>query len=286
MQYKKTHTILDKICENKILEISERMKKISLDGLQKKIKADKEGNNYEKRDFAGALKKEGLSLIAEIKNFSPSAGQKAFREGFNPLEIAHIFEDHGASSISVITEEKFFNGSLDFLPLVKGAAGLPVLRKDFIFDPYQLYESKAFGADAVLLIAAILEEERLKELYSLAGRLDLDVLVEAHDENECRIITRLMSGIKKPGSSIIGINNRDLKSMKIDINNFPRLSSLIPDDIIKVAESGINCRLDAVKMKAAGADAILVGTSLMKAGNIGEAIDELMAFDDSAAENT
>ncbi|MFA6393838.1 MAG: indole-3-glycerol phosphate synthase TrpC [Patescibacteria group bacterium] len=268
MLYRKTGTILDKICDNKILEVKERMKKTGLEDLKKIISAE----NFIKRDFSGALKKSGLTLIAEIKNSSPSLSGRLFRDDFNPAEIAKIYEKRGASAISVITDEKFFKGKLEFIPAVRSVSSLPILRKDFILSAYQLYEAKAYGADAVLLMASILNKTRLMELHSLANQLNLDVLLEVHDEDELK--TALECSPK-----IIGVNNRDLKTMKIDLDNFVHLSPLIPGGIIKVAESGISSKKAVQKIRTAGADAILVGTSLMKAKDIGQAIDELMAGD-------
>jgi len=264
LTYRKTKTILDDICDNKVLEVEKRMSANPLEVLKEKIKT----NGFEKRDFYAALANPGLSLIAEIKYSSPSAEGRIF-SSVKPEKIAKTYEKNGARAISVLTDEKFFLGKLEFISRVRAACNLPILRKDFIIHPYQLYEAKACGADAVLLIASILKKTRLKELYSLAGELGLDVLMEIHDAHELK--TTLERAPK-----IIGINNRDLKTMKIDLNTFSRLSKLIPANIIKVAESGIKTREDAEQMRKSGADAILVGATLMQAKDIGKIIDTLI----------
>lgn len=263
--YRKTNTILDRICENKILEVEERLKTVSLE----KLKERTESENFESRNFYAALAKPGLSLIAEIKYSSPSAENQIF-SALNPEKIAKIYEERGAKAISVLTDEKFFRGNIEFLPRVRTACGLPILRKDFILSEYQLYEAKVFGADAVLLMASILDKTQLMELHGLARELGLDVLLEIHDAHE--LTTALECSPK-----IIGINNRNLKTMKTDLDNFSRLSALIPAGILKVAESGIRAAKDAKKMRKAGADAILAGTALTRADDIGKAIDNLMA---------
>lgn len=264
--YKKTGTILDQICENKEREIEILSQKQSVIGFEKTIQS----NSFPKRDIVGALKKkEEVSLIAEIKHSSPSNKRVAFRENFDVAEIAGIYEKNGASVISVITDEKFFMGKLDYLSIVRQNSNLPILRKDFIIDPLQVYESKAFGADTILLIVAILEKEQLKSLYDLARELDLDCLVEAHNETEIEQALEI-------SPNIIGINNRNLKTMEMDIKNFSKLAGSIPDNIIKVAESGIYTHSDVLEMRKTGADAVLVGTSLMKADDIGQAVNKLL----------
>jgi len=265
MNYKKSNTILDEICENKILEIEARIRNVSFKELENEI----EDMEFEPCSFCDALKKEEMALIAEIKKSSPSNLGKVFRENFNVAEIAKIYETSGASAISVITDEKFFMGKLENLKITRENCNLPILRKDFILDSYQIYEAKIQGADAILLIATILERNKLKELYDLAEKLNLDVLVEAHNAEELEEVLSI-------NPKIIGINNRDLKNMKLDLNNFQVLAKLIPGGIIKVAESGIKTREDVLKMREAGADAVLVGTELIKAEDIGQKIVELL----------
>ena len=263
--YKRTSTILDQICENKEREVKVLFQKQSVRDLEQTIK----NNNFPKRDFAGALRKEEVSLIAEIKRSSPSNKGAAFRKDFNVAEIAGIYEQNGVSAISVITDEKFFMGKLDYLSQVRQNSNLPILRKDFIIDPLQVYESKASHADAILLIVAILEKEQLKNLYDLACELDMDCLVEAHNEIEIEHALEI-------NPKTIGINNRNLKTMEMNIKNFSGLAESIPNNIIKIAESGIYTHDDVMEMKNAGADAVLVGTSLIKADDIGQAVNELL----------
>jgi len=192
----------------------------------------------EPQDFSAAVKRpagENLRLIAEIKKASPSKG--LMREDFDPAGIAGIYRRCGASAISVLTEEDFFQGSIDYIPVVKEAAGLPVLRKDFIFDEYQVYEARACGADAVLLIAGMLSRSQAEELFHLAGELSLSVLFEVHHWRE--LDTALLIDVP-----VIGINNRDLRTLKIDLNTTLELLGDIPGEKTVVSESGIESRKD------------------------------------------
>lgn len=261
---KKTGTILDKICFNKTEEVKRKMKELNIKDLKKIIK----NNNFAEKNFAKSLKKSRLSLIAEIKKSSPSNKGTVFKKNFNAAQIAKIYNNNGADAISVITEEKFFKGKLNYLSIAKKNSDLPILRKDFIMHPWQVYESKAYGADAILLIASILEKKQLQDLYNIARKLNLDCLVEIHSIKELKFVLNI-----KP--KIIGVNNRNLKTMKIDLNNFINLSKIIPKNIIKVAESGITSFKNAEDIRIAGADAILVGTFLMKSDNIKQTINSL-----------
>ncbi|MBI5196883.1 MAG: indole-3-glycerol phosphate synthase TrpC [Nitrospirae bacterium] len=209
----------------------------------------------------------GINLIAEIKKASPSKG--VIRENFDLSGIADIYDRKNVDAISVLTERHFFQGSIDYLRAVRKITKKPLLRKDFIFDEYQVYESRVSGADAILLIVSCLEQSRLKDLRELAKELSLDSIVEVHGLKELE--TALSSG-----ADIIGINNRNLKTLEIDLNTTVRLLKDIPRDRIVVSESGINTRADVEAMKAAGVDAILVGTVFMKSMDIGAKIDELM----------
>lgn len=277
----KTGTILDTICQHKKEEISRAKKTLPLPELQEKIK---ERSTYSRpskssglRSFAESLSREALAIIAEIKFASPSEGVLWSPElterqsGISAEEIARVYEANGASAISVLTDNKFFHGDLAFLDVVKKATSLPVLRKDFIIDPYQIYESKAAGADALLLIAAALSFEELQELYTLSRELGLDVLVETHTREELGAALKLDAGI-------IGINTRDLKTFQVNLSSFGALAKEIPQGTIIVAESGIKTRQDALTMQARGAHAILVGSVLMKANNIGAKLRELKGF--------
>jgi indole-3-glycerol phosphate synthase len=220
------------------------------------------------RDFRQAIKRDGetLKIIAEIKKASPSRG--LIRKIFDPSQIASVYESKKVNAVSVITEEDFFQGKLDFLPDVKRTVTMPVLRKDFIFDEYQIYEARANGADALLLIAAILDQREAEEYFHLSHDLGMSVLFEVHNFSELEKALRI-------NAPIIGINNRDLKTLSIDLNTSLQLKKEIPVDIISVSESGINRREDVVKIEAAGIDAMLVGTCLMESPDIGGKIDQL-----------
>ena len=208
-----------------------------------------------------------ISVIAEIKKASPSFG--VIRKDFNPLEFALSFEQNGASAISVLTDEKYFQGTLDILKEVKQSVSIPVLRKDFIIDEYQIIEARAAAADAILLIAAILNTAELKKLYSLAQELKMDVLFELHNEED--ILKALQV---KP--RIIGINNRNLKTFKTDLAHTKNLKSKIrfPHQCL-VSESGIKTKEDIEYLRSIGVNAVLVGEMLMRHSNPGEALKEL-----------
>jgi indole-3-glycerol phosphate synthase len=220
-------------------------------------------------DFAAALQGEGISLIAEVKKASPSRG--VIREDFRPVEIARIYADNGATAISVLTEEEYFQGSTEYLRGIRIALGsrISLLRKDFIFDPYQIYQSRAYGADALLLIVAILGREQLGELLGLSHELEMKCLVEVH--NEAELETALESG-----AEIIGINNRDLTTFDVKIGTTQRLRPLIPEDRVVVSESGIKTREDMEKLESWGVDAVLVGEAFMAAYDITAAMKELL----------
>lgn len=210
-----------------------------------------------------------ISLIAEIKKASPSKG--VIRQDLNVSSIASIYQDAGAQAISVLTEEDYFLGSSGFINEVKNAVTLPVLRKDFILEPYQIYESRAFGADAVLLIAELLAKDKLSELMKLASDLGLDCLVEAHSEKELKKVLSL----KAP---LIGINNRDLRSFEVDLKTTEKLFTLIPKDKVIVVESGIKTRQDMLFLKVLGVNAVLVGEAFMSAEDIGKKVEEVMGW--------
>jgi len=222
-------------------------------------------------DFMSALRRsqgEEIRLIAEIKRASPSRG--IIRSDFDHKSIAALYDKKKAvTAVSILTEEDFFQGRLSFLPDVKKLLSKPVLRKDFIFDEYQIYESRAYEADAILLIAAILERNQAVEYLHLAGDLGLAVLFEVHNPRELETALSV-------DSDIIGINNRDLATLRIDINRTFELRKEIPPHKIVVSESGIRTRQDVKRLENAGIDAVLIGTSLMETENIGGKIDELM----------
>lgn len=208
--------------------------------------------------FEKALSKNGMSFICEVKKASPSKGIIA--QVFDYISIAKEYERIGASAISVLTEPEFFKGSDMYLAQIRENVQLPILRKDFIIDEYQIYEAKNIGADAILLICEILEEQTFKKFLELAHSLGLSVLAEAHNEEQ-------VSMAAAAGAGIIGINNRDLTNFKVDINTSLRLAKLIPDGVIFVSESGIMNADDIVKVKEAGADAVLIGEAFMRSAD-------------------
>lgn len=222
------------------------------------------------RDFAGALQiSRPPALIAELKKASPSRG--VLRKDFCPQELAKIYTQAGAAALSVLTDEKFFQGHPQYIELARRASPLPVLRKDFIIDAYQVWVSRALGADAVLLIVAALEQEQLKEYLKLASRLGMGILVETHTEEE---IEQALSA----GAKIIGINNRDLRTFKVDLVTTLKLRPLIPKGTLVVSESGIKTREDVLTLMEANVDALLVGETFMVAQDIERKVRELLGM--------
>ncbi len=230
----------------------------------------------ERRDFMAALRaprRGDVALIAEVKKASPSKG--VICENFDPVRIARDYEAAGASCLSVLTDEKFFQGSLDYLRQIREAVKLPLLRKDFIIDERQILEAIEWGADAILLIVAILDDQQLRDYQSLAAAAGLAALVEVHDEGE---LDRALAA----GAQLVGVNNRDLKSFKVDLGTTERLAEKLwasadGKSKLLVAESGIFTRADVVRLKACGSGAILVGESLMRGSNIATKVGELIA---------
>jgi indole-3-glycerol phosphate synthase len=220
------------------------------------------------RDFLAALSGPGpIRLIAEVKKASPSAG--VIRDDFDPVDIGLIYQRHGASCLSVLTDAPYFQGSLNDLQAVRDVVELPVLRKDFILDEYQLFEARAAGADAVLLIAECLDDCNLRKLHQRAIDLGLTPLVELYDADN---LDRVLAA----GATLVGVNNRDLRTFHTDIEHTLRLRDRVPDECVLVAESGIRTRADVLRLEAAGVDAILVGESLMSSPDIGAAVDSLL----------
>jgi indole-3-glycerol phosphate synthase len=220
------------------------------------------------RDFLGALRAHSpMALIAEVKRASPSAG--LIRAHFDPVEIARTYAAHGAACLSVLTDEKFFQGSLDDLRRVRAAVDLPVLRKDFILDRYQVLEARTAGADCVLLIAECLDDAALRDLHQYAGSLGMQTLIELYEpQNLDRVLA-----LSPP---LIGVNNRNLKTMVTDLEHSIRLVPHVPPTVLFVSESGIRNHSDVLRLQNAGVRAILVGESLMRAADTGAAVDELM----------
>lgn len=255
--------LLSKIIEQKRLEVAEAKAKVP----PQEVKTRAEGA-YIKSTFKRNVSRKGhINLIAEIKKRSPSKG--VIRPDFDPLQIALTYQASGASAISVLTDERFFDGKPEYLRTVKERVTIPVLRKDFIIDEYQVYEAAAWGADAILLIAHILTQEELNRFYSLAKDLGMDVLVEVHNEEELDKALRSHAGI-------IGINNRDLSNFNVDIETTQRLIHLIPENKVIVSESGISTYEEIMFLKSLGVNAVLIGETFMRADNIGDKVRELM----------
>ena len=227
------------------------------------------------RNFFKAVTRKGptVNVIAEIKRASPSAG--LIREDFDPVELARAYHGAGAAAISCLTDERYFRGSLDYLARIKRAVPLPVLRKDFIIDRYQVYEARAAGADAILLIAECLNESELVDLLILATQLQLTVLLEVHDVDQL-LKVRPHVGFPHAGYCLLGINNRDLKTMTTDLQHTLRVIGMVEDTSILVSESGIRTREDVRRLQQAGVRAVLVGEHLMKQPDVGEALRALI----------
>jgi len=219
------------------------------------------------RSFSAALRRSGMRIIAEVKKASPSAG--IIRADFDPVEIAGIYADNGADCLSILTDEKFFQGSLDYLRAVRSAVELPLLRKEFILDPIQIAEARAAGADCVLLIAEILPGDELRRLHDTALDFGMEVLVELHDAEQLKRVLDC-------GARIVGINNRDLRTFQTSLNTTLDLLPKIPADVLVVSESGIRTHHDIVALESAGVKAVLVGESLMRQPDIGRALRELL----------
>ena len=259
--------ILKEIHQHKLSEVRESKKTLSLTTICKNLKCSEK----KPKDFIAALQKRitknEAALICEVKKSSPSKG--IIREDFNPVEIAKSYERAGAACISVLTDKKYFNGSNDYLAQIRLAVNLPILRKDFIVDAYQIYEAKMLGADCILLIVAMLDDFILKELEQIALSLNLSVLIEVHDEIE---LTRAF----KLQSKLIGINNRNLKNFTVDINNSLKLANLVSQDYILVSESGIQNAVDIKKLQNKNINSFLIGEYFMKQDNIFESVSSLL----------
>jgi indole-3-glycerol phosphate synthase len=223
------------------------------------------------RPFIEAINKpRQISLIAEIKKASPSEG--LIRENFNHLDIAKAYQDAGAQAVSVLTEEDYFLGNISYINEIKNLIDLPVLRKDFILEPYQVYESRFYGADAILLIADLLTQDEIAQFSGIAVELGMDYLVEVHNEKELKKVLKLK------GVPLIGINNRDLRTLEVDPKTTEKLFTLIPKDKIVVVESGLKTYQDILFLKILGVNAVLIGTAFMQAENAGAKVNELMGW--------
>ena len=257
--------ILDKIVAVKRQEVAAAKNRKSLEF----VRADAESRVLT-RDFVGALRAKIAAgkpaVIAEVKKASPSKG--VIRADFIPADIAQSYAEHGAACLSVLTDVQFFQGEVDYLKQARASCQLPVLRKDFMVDPYQIYESRSMGADAILLIAACLDDAQMKDLEAIALGLDMAVLVEVHDQAELERALKL----KTP---LLGINNRNLKTFDVTLDTTLTLRSMVPADKLLVTESGIHTRDDVLRIGAAGVNAFLVGEAFMRAPEPGEALAAL-----------
>jgi len=255
--------ILSKIIEEKRREIDRAEKRLSLNDIKKEAES-----LYIRSAFKKNIARKGhINLIAEIKKSSPSKG--IIRPNFDPVKIALTYQAAGAGAVSVLTDERFFDGKLEYLRKIKERITIPILRKDFIIDEYQVYESAVNGADAILLIAHILTREELKRYLDITKTLGMDALVEVHNEEE---VEKALS-INAP---IIGINNRDLTTFNVDISVTQRLTRLLPDTKVIVSESGITSYEEVMFLKSLGVNAVLIGEIFMRTENIGEKVRELM----------
>jgi len=262
--------ILDEIIAHKRREVESRRSQTSLEQLKDEVR-----DLPRCRNFYTAVTRpnaRGLNVIAEVKKASPSAG--LIREDFDPVAIAQIYERCGADAISVLTDEKYFQGRLEYIKQIKEAVDLPILRKDFIIDAWQVYESRAAGADAILLIAEALKAGDLMDLMIAAGELNLTVLLEVH-EADTLLAVRSLIGFPQKGYSVLGINNRNLTTMQVDLNTTSRLAGLLESKRELVAESGIKTRAHVEKLKDIGVRAVLIGQTLCESADIEEKFREL-----------
>lgn len=253
--------LLEQIVERKVAEVARTKEATPLAALEAALEFAPAP-----RGFADALAQPGVRVIAEVKKASPSVG--LIREDFDPVAIAKLYEEHGAACVSVLTDEVGFMGSLEHLKAVRSTVSIPVLRKDFVLDPYQVVEARAAGADCVLLIAECLEQPMLEALFAQASGLGMDVLIELYDrENLPRVL--------EVGPRLVGINNRDLRTFETRLEHTLDLLEQIPDHVTVVSESGIKTREDIDRLRAANVGAVLIGETLMRAANPGVAIREL-----------
>ncbi len=255
-------TVLDKICDDKRRHIERKKAYIPLSDLKSKSQ-----DQSPTRGFIRTLKSHDPALIAEVKKASPSKG--IIRQDFDPVAIAKTYASNGAACLSVLTDEPYFQGHDDYLVAIRAAVNIPILRKDFMLDAYQLYEARAMGADCILLIMAALEDTQAAELYDLATSLEMDTLFEVHDENE---LERCLALAPK----MVGVNNRNLKTLEVDLATGMNLALSMPQDVVRVAESGINDYETVETFAAAGFNAFLIGESLMRESDIGHATRKIL----------
>ena len=262
--------ILDKIITDKKTEIAQRKPQTSIEQLKEQIRLLPKCRNFYKA--VTKPNSRGLNVIAEVKKASPSAG--LIRKDFDPVAIAQTYKKCGADAISVLTDEKYFQGRLEYINQIKQVVNLPILRKDFIIDLWQVYESRAAGADAILLIAEALKPGELMDLMIAAAELTLTALVEVH-RADILMAVRSLIGFPKKGYSVLGINNRNLTTMQTDLNTTSRLAELLDNRNELVAESGIKAPADVEKLKSVGVKAVLIGQVLCESADIEEKFTEL-----------
>jgi indole-3-glycerol phosphate synthase len=259
--------ILEEIYQHKLIEVRNRKKELSVQEICARTKCLENV-----QDFFGALKKKNdaieVSLICEIKKASPSHG--LIREDFDHLQIAQDYAKAGATCLSILTDEKYFQGKNQYLQQVRAISSLPILRKDFMVDTYQIYEAKMLGADCILLIVAMLDDAKLQELEQCAFDAGLSVLIEVHSEEELQRASRLKS-------KLLGINNRDLKTLKVDLQTSLLLSEKVPNDYVLISESGIKDALDIALLQQAGINCFLIGEHFMRQKNIINAVKDILA---------
>ncbi|UCC97722.1 MAG: indole-3-glycerol phosphate synthase TrpC [Phycisphaerales bacterium] len=262
--------ILGQIIADKKAEVRARQSQTSLDRLKEQVHDLSRCRNFYKAVTRPSRR--GINVIAEVKKASPSAG--VIREDFDPVAIAQTYERCGADAISVLTDESYFQGRLEYIDRIRQVVDLPVLRKDFIIDLWQVYESRAAGADAILLIAEALKPGELMDLMIAANELSLTVLLEVH-RADTLLAVRSLIGFPKKGYSVLGVNNRDLTTMQVDLNTTSRLAELLDSRDELVAESGIKTRADVEKLKSFGVRAVLIGQTLCEHPDIEEKFAEL-----------
>lgn len=258
-------SVLNKICTDKRVHIDLKMRQTPLSALESLLK-----DQPPIRPFIKSLQAQsqsGTALITEVKKASPSKG--IIRENFDPVEIAQAYEANGGTCLSVLTDEPYFQGHDDYFKAVRAASSLPMLRKDFMIDPYQIYESRAMGADCILIIMACLDDALAKDLYQITTDLGMDALFEVHDGEE---LDRAMALSPK----MLGVNNRDLKTLEVSLQTGLDLAKNIPNNVLKVAESGISTPEEITRFKDAGYNAFLIGESLMRQNDIGTALKKLL----------
>jgi len=258
---------LNRIVETKKQEVEQLAGQLTIAEAEKKIAELPPCRGFEKALRAGNRHR-ALGLIAEVKKASPSKG--LIREDFHPVALAKGYEAAGADCISVLTDEQYFQGNNQFLSDIRSEVNLPLLRKDFIIDPLQIYEARLIGADCILLIVAILSDQQLSDYYDLAKQLGMDVLVEVHDEKELQRVLQMNK------ATLIGINNRNLHTFETNLETTAKLIEIIPSNVIKISESGILSNEDYEYVRSAGAEGLLIGEHFMRQGDVGAAIEALM----------